>query len=81
MSAITKNLMSVSKFARDNKVYFGFHADKCFVKTQDNSEVVLKVVLNKDDLYSLHSLLPSVPIASINNIIRELPAQCSQDPV
>ncbi|KAI5403411.1 hypothetical protein KIW84_050837 [Lathyrus oleraceus] len=49
--------------------------------TKDNSEVVLKVVLNKDDLYSLHSLLPSVPIASINNIIRELPAQCSQDPV
>lgn len=27
---ITKNLMSVSQFSNDNKVYFKFHATKCF---------------------------------------------------
>jgi histone deacetylase 1/2 len=35
--SITKNLISVSQFAKDNQVYFEFHADKCFVKQQDTS--------------------------------------------
>lgn len=29
---ITKNLLSVSKFALDNNVYFEFHPHRCFVK-------------------------------------------------
>lgn len=31
--SITKNLVSVSKFAKDNHVYFEFHASCCFVKS------------------------------------------------
>lgn len=30
---ITKNLMSVSKFSKDNNVYFLFNANKCLVKS------------------------------------------------
>lgn len=30
---ISKNLISVSKFARDDNVYFQFHSNCCFVKS------------------------------------------------
>lgn len=53
---ITKNLISVSQFAKDNKVYFEFRADKCFIKNQANSEVVLQGVLNNDGLYTFFSI-------------------------
>ncbi|KAL4352572.1 hypothetical protein GQ457_06G002230 [Hibiscus cannabinus] len=38
---ITKNLLSVSKFAKDNGVYFEFHADRCLVRDNDSSDVLL----------------------------------------
>lgn len=30
---ISKNLLSVSQFSQDNKVYFEFHVDCCYVKS------------------------------------------------
>ena len=38
---LAKNLISVSKFAKDNNVFFEFHADQCLVKSQDTMEVLL----------------------------------------
>ena len=38
---ITKNLLSVSQFARDNRVFFEFHANHCYVKCQDSKEIIL----------------------------------------
>ncbi|WJX88788.1 hypothetical protein P8452_70836 [Trifolium repens] len=49
--SITKNLLSVSKFAADNNVYFEFHAAHCFVKSQVNNQVLLKGSLGADGLY------------------------------
>ncbi|KAL4323170.1 hypothetical protein GQ457_11G001470 [Hibiscus cannabinus] len=40
--SITKNLISVSKFARDNDVYFEFHAKQCLVKDEETREVLLQ---------------------------------------
>lgn len=39
---ITKNLISVSQFARDNKVYFEFHPSVCFVKDQHTGQTLLQ---------------------------------------
>ncbi|KAE8667725.1 hypothetical protein F3Y22_tig00112383pilonHSYRG00494 [Hibiscus syriacus] len=40
--SVTKNLLSVSKFARDNKVFFEFHAGSCLVKDEVTGAVLLK---------------------------------------
>ena len=53
--SITKNLVSVSKLARDNCVFFEFHLFHCFVKSQDTNEVLLHSVLGKDGLYRFNS--------------------------
>nr|KYP67626.1 hypothetical protein KK1_023970 [Cajanus cajan] len=37
----TKNMLSVSKFCRDNKVYIEFHTHHCLVKSQDSKETLL----------------------------------------
>ena len=47
---ITKNLVSVSKLARDNSFYFEFHPSNCHVKSQATHEVLLQDVLGKDGL-------------------------------
>jgi histone deacetylase 1/2 len=38
--SITKNLISVSQFSRDNAVYFVFSADSCHVKSQANDAIL-----------------------------------------
>lgn len=43
---ITKNLLSVSQFARDNSVFFEFHPSACFVKDQVTKETLLKGTLS-----------------------------------
>ena len=43
---ITKNLFSVSKFARDNNVFFEFHPNFCLVKYQVSKVAVLEGKLN-----------------------------------
>lgn len=40
--SISKNLLSVSQFSRDNRVYFEFHADFCHVKSQDTHQILLE---------------------------------------
>ena len=39
---ITKNLISISKFAKDNNVYFEFYPTMCCVKSQINKETFLQ---------------------------------------
>ena len=51
---ITKNLLSVSKFARDNNVFFEFHPNFCLVKDQVSKIVVLEGKL-KGGLYAFDS--------------------------
>lgn len=50
----TKNLISVSQFAKDNNVFFEFHANSCYVKSQASNETLLKRVLDKDG-WSVHT--------------------------
>lgn len=53
---ITRNLISVSKVAKDNKVYFDFHANKCFVKSQASELVFLEGFLDGSGLYFFNNL-------------------------
>ena len=52
--AITKNLLSVSQFARDNHVFFEFHSDFCCVKHQDTKEIILQGIVD-NGLYKFSS--------------------------
>jgi histone deacetylase 1/2 len=54
--AITKNLISVSQFARDNAVYFEFHPDHCVVKSQVTKEILLQGAVGGDGLYSFPNI-------------------------
>nr|KYP42260.1 Retrovirus-related Pol polyprotein from transposon TNT 1-94 [Cajanus cajan] len=56
VSYITKNLVSVSKFAHDNQVYFEFHSTHCLVKSQVDHSVLLEGHLTADGLYSFPHL-------------------------
>jgi len=67
--AITKNLLSVSKFCRDNNAIFEFHSNNCYVLDQETKRVLLQGYL-KDGLYifpALHSL-PSFSVHSMSFI-------------
>lgn len=44
---ITKYLISVSQFARDNRVFFEFHPDDCFVKDLTTGQLLLQGKLHK----------------------------------
>lgn len=50
---ITKNLVSVSKFAQDNNVYFEFNPQFCVVKDQTTKAQLLKGTLH-EGLYRFH---------------------------
>ncbi|XP_057745577.1 uncharacterized protein LOC130963484 [Arachis stenosperma] len=39
---ITKNILNVYQFCYDNGVYFEFHANGCYVKSQETSELLLQ---------------------------------------
>lgn len=62
--SITKNLVSVSKFANDNKVFFEFHSICCFVKCQVSKQILLEGHLDSEGLYCFKQLqfLPSPSI-------------------
>lgn len=63
--SITKNLTSVSKFARNNQVYFEFHSHFCVVKSQVSNEILLQGSIGPDGLYSFPTLkLQSFPVKS-----------------
>ncbi|XP_019455094.1 PREDICTED: uncharacterized protein LOC109356216 [Lupinus angustifolius] len=55
--SITKNLISVSQFAKDNNCFFEFHPNECFVKSQDSNTILLKGSLTTEGLYAFPSLL------------------------
>lgn len=67
---ITKNLISVSQFAKDNAVYFEFHPTFCVVKSQGTSEVLLRGELGEDGLYRFGDTLPSnnLPAATVSRL-------------
>lgn len=72
---ITKNLRSVSLFAIDNQVFFEFHPNVCFVKSQGSNEVILKGLLKKDGLYKFRSMINHSASAALspNNVsLRQL---------
>jgi len=47
---ITKNLISVAQFTKDNNVYFEFHPHSCFVKHQDTHHILIQGIV-RDGLY------------------------------
>ena len=65
---ISKNLLSVSRFASDNQVYFEFHADVCLVKRQGSNEILLQGKL-KDGLYMFPNLVQTTPYSAHNTVI------------
>lgn len=50
--SITKNLISVSQFAKDNSVFFEFHSDHFVVKSQATKEVLQHGKVGPDGLYT-----------------------------
>ena len=80
---ITKNLLSVSQFARDNHVFFKFHPLTCFVKDRATGETLLQGKLDRG-LYQFHvNTLPhqsKPPITTISTKQDPLKSQssCSQ---
>ncbi|KAF7801076.1 Retrovirus-related Pol polyprotein from transposon TNT 1-94 [Senna tora] len=74
--SITKNLVSVSKFSKDNSVFFEFHYDACYVKSQATKATLLKGSVRPNGLYYftdfklLHqSSLPDCSIQSFNSSV------------
>ncbi|RDX97272.1 hypothetical protein CR513_19978, partial [Mucuna pruriens] len=55
--SMMKNLLSVRQFAKDNSIYFEFHASFYLVKSHDTHEVLLKGSVGLDGLYQFPSLL------------------------
>lgn len=60
--AISKNLSSVSRFTKDNNVYFEFHADKCIVKCRETKKILLEGAV-MDCLYAL----PVLKFSGVNS--------------
>ncbi|KAK2378919.1 WD40 repeat-containing protein HOS15 [Trifolium repens] len=72
--SITKNLLSVSKFAQDNNVFFEFHPKFCVVKSQDSSEVLLHGTVGDDGLYKFAS--PSNSFPAFNKVSQQCNSVC-----
>lgn len=65
--SITKNLLSVSQFCRDNSVFFEFHPKFCLVKSQATREVLLQGFLGTDGLYQFPALLQNSSGSSLSS--------------
>jgi histone deacetylase 1/2 len=70
---ISKNLLSVSKFAQDNNVIFEFHPYKCYVKSQDSKQVLLEGTVSIDGLYQFK------PFHFLNNTDAKSQAKTNSD--
>lgn len=64
---ITRNLVSVSKFAKDNMVFFEFHPDTCLVKSQATKEVLVQGTLGNDGMHVFSNIL-SAPAPTANYV-------------
>lgn len=63
--SITKNLISVSKFDRDNHVFFEFYSNFCLVKSHANNEVLLYGNVGRDGLYEFPHLKLQSPASCL----------------
>ena len=61
--SITKPLLSVKKLCRDNRCFFEFHDDHCFVKDQESWKTVLQGTSDLG-LYKLQGVSPKLLNAS-----------------
>jgi histone deacetylase 1/2 len=77
--SITKNLLSVSKFAQDNNVFFEFHPKFCVVKSQGTSEVLLRGTVGDDGLYKFAS--PSDSFPAFNKSSQQCNSVCLNSPL
>jgi histone deacetylase 1/2 len=74
--SITKNLISVSQFARDNAVYFEFHPDYCLVKSQGTKAILLQGNVGADGLYTFPNIsIDHAKSSSLSSIAK--PSVCS----
>ena len=55
---LNKKLLSVSKFANDNNVFFEFYSDSCYVKHQVTKQILFQGII-KDGLYVFPALRSS----------------------
>jgi histone deacetylase 1/2 len=83
---VSKNLLSVSKFAQDNNVIFELHPYKCFVKSQDSKHVLLEGTVGSDGLYKFKPFKfftnsgDAYPSTSSSNFsISNNPVNCNSD--
>jgi len=67
--SITKNLISVSQFLKDNSVYFEFHPSLCFVKSQATNEILLRGHLGVDGFYQFPPFLLTTSAKNSNNSV------------
>jgi histone deacetylase 1/2 len=68
--SITKNLLSVSQFCKDNNVYFIFSANSCVVKSQASDAVLLKGQVGSDGLYEF----PAMSLDKASPVVSSLPS-------
>lgn len=54
---IIRNLIYVSKPDKDDKVYFEFHANSRFIKSQASKQVLLEGFLDESGLYFFNDLI------------------------
>jgi histone deacetylase 1/2 len=74
--SITKNLISVSQFAKDNDVYFEFHPDHCLVKSQGAKATLLQGNVGADGLYTFSNIsIDHAKSSSLSSIAK--PSVCS----
>jgi len=49
-------MSSVSQFSKDNLVFFEFHPNHCFVKSQGTNNILLQGVVGDDELYTSNNV-------------------------
>jgi len=74
--SITKNLVSVSQFTKDNNVFFEFHPNTCYVKSQGSSKVLLKGHIGADGLYQFDSPSVSYPASQLSTSRSSFNSKC-----
>jgi len=70
---LNKNLLSVSKFANDNNIFFEFYSYFCYVKHQVTKQILFQGII-KDGLYVFHALRSSPYYANYTSFKFEKPA-------
>lgn len=68
--SITRNLLFVSKFAKDHKVYFEFYANRCCVKSHTSNLVVHDGFLDDCGAYFFNKLSHNYHILLSNKSLK-----------